>query len=184
MATPGLQNSPMQKIEQFLANLNEQVLANPLARQLWSFYELRSTPQRQLIRYLLVIFLALLVWFGFLQPLAGYANGAQQDYLQAQANLAWMQANRARAQQATALKQQSIAEIIPASPLSAYIAELKPDQDGDAAVLVLNNVPFNQLVESLHSISLQNGIQVSSATVKRKTDRSGYVDATLTLSRN
>ena len=184
MAAPDMLNSQLQKLDQLLAGLNEQILANPLTQQLWSFYESRTTQQRQLIRVLLVILLAVVVWFGFLMPLAAYANNAQEDYLQAKADLAWMQANRAQAQQATALKQQTIAEIIPASALSPYVTELKPNEDGDEATLVLNNVPFNQLVESLHRISLQNGIQVSNATLERKADRSGYVDATLTLSRN
>ena len=174
----------LEKFEQFFIALNDQLLSNPVARQLWSFYESRSLQERSIIRALLFIAFSAILWFGIFSPLSSYANAARDQYLLAKADLEWMQVNRDKAQQLGSLKQQSIAEISPNSVLAQYVDELKPDDSGDTAALVLSAVPFNMLIETLRSMSVTNGIQISAATLKRSAGKSGYVDVTLTLERN
>jgi type II secretory pathway component PulM len=176
--------APLQKIEQFFISLNDQLLSNPVARQLWSFYESRSLQERSIIRASLFIVFSVFIWFAIFSPISSYANAAHQQYLLAKADLTWMQENREKARQLGSLSQQPIAEIIPASPLAPFVVELKPDESGESAILVLSAVPFNILVESLRAIAINNGIQISAATLERNPVKSGYVQATLTLERN
>jgi type II secretory pathway component PulM len=173
----------MEKFYQLAANLNEQILSHPVTQALWSFYESRSAQERSIIRTGLMVLLALFIWFVLLLPLANFADNAQQKYEAAKADLQWMQTNRDQAKQAVAKSDQEIAQVVPASPIASYVSNLTPDED-DGATLVLNNAPFNLLVETLAKFSRENGIHVDTATIQRKADASGYVSATLKLSRN
>lgn len=161
--------------------LNEQFWSHPLTQQVWSFYESRNAAQQWLMRVAMLLVVALLLWLLVLSPLAAYAAGKEQDYLDARADLEWMQTNRGLAQQATALEQQSIEEVVNTSPLASYVSDLQARDD--SVTLVLSDVPFNMLAQTLRGMSQKNAIQASSATIQRVAGRSGYVNATLVLGR-
>lgn len=172
----------MNTLKNYIFLIQDQLLANPLAQRIWTFYESRTAKERGYLKWIAIFIFAVLLWFAFLSPLSNYANTSQEQYFKTKSDFEWLVANRPMAEKIKQQKQLSMEEVVKSSSLAEFASNISLEGN-NKLVLNLSNIPFTILVESLSKFEQDSAIEVLLANITRVEETSGYVNATLTLIR-
>ena len=146
------------------------------------WYYGREPTEQRIIAALVLVVLAVVLWLGLWKPVMDWKTQAANAQRNAQANLDWLAANRA--QLATRpdtggggeASLRTVSEA--ARTLGITLNRLQPS-DGGISV-VLQDQPFNAVLQLVHQLGENNGVTVERASFDLS-DSPGRVNANLVL---
>jgi len=174
----------MSRWRQLWENCWDRIAASSLGQRVWAYYEAAS-PREQLILKLGSAFVLLVLAWLLLAPLHAYNQNAAADYQQQQDTLAWMQANRSLVGKAAPNARkpgESLLTIANQSARRFGLSFRRYEPRGENGLnLVLERVPFNQVVQWLGALEHDSGVVAVDLTTTSRRDEPGMVDVRVVL---
>lgn len=170
-----------------MMNIDHWVASNPAARRLYQTYSGLSHRDQTALKLLAVFGLVVIVVYGVVIPSQHFNKEAQQRYIDNRDTLVWMKANR---QAAEASRQSSkglaggdsLLNIANTSAKAFQLAVKRVEPVGENGLSIwLENIPFNNVILWLDSMTKRYGIAVKEISVDQAGEKSGLVNIRLVI---